>query len=162
MAGDIARHDEGIAVEHVLFCRTTFSLLGPARPSAFSPSLFFFFLPLSEPPRTLLFALASSSSSFVRSRSSSARIASRNAGTVSQRASYPRRMFALRFCSDWMWLARFCEGESRAPFAPPFVCVTAGALELAGIGRGAAGVLLLAVRRGRVESASAVDVDVDG
>ena len=28
-------------------------------------------------------------------------------------------MFARRFCSDWMWFARFCEGDSSVPFASP-------------------------------------------
>jgi len=43
-------------------------------------------------------------------------IASRRAGTVSQRDSYPRLILALLFCSDWIWFAFFCEGERRACF----------------------------------------------
>jgi hypothetical protein len=43
-------------------------------------------------------------------------MASRKAGTVSQRASYPRLILALLFCSDWIWFAFFCEGERRAIF----------------------------------------------
>lgn len=94
-----------------LFCRTTFSLLGPARPSTLSTSS----------PAFLLLRLPSAPRSLSRSRSrsapsSSSRIASRSGGTTSQSASYPRRMFARRFCSDWMWFARFWDGERRAGF----------------------------------------------
>lgn len=87
-----------------------FSLLGPARPSIFSPSsleflAFFFLATVREgPPPAVANAAAASSSSL--------RIASCKAGTVSQSASYPRRMLALRFCSDCMWLARFCDADS--------------------------------------------------
>lgn len=87
-----------------------FSLLGPARPSIFSPSsleffAFFFLATVREgPPPAAANAAAASSSSL--------RIASCKAGIVSQSASYPRRMLALRFCSDCMWLARFCDADS--------------------------------------------------
>ena len=74
------------------------------------------------------------------SRSSSARIASRSAGTTSHSASYPLRMFARRFCSDWMWFARFCDGESRVPFA---AAPLPGAGALAACAAAAAAALLL-------------------
>lgn len=102
-------------MEDILFVSTTFSLRGPALPSAlsFSPLLpsfpcpFFRFL-RPEPP--FIFSAVDAASS------SSCFIASRRAGTVSQRASYPRLILALLFCSDWIWFAFFCEGERRLCF----------------------------------------------
>jgi hypothetical protein len=99
----------------VLFVSTTFSLRGPALPStlSFSPLLpslpcpfFRFFRPV--PPFSFSAINAASSSSCF--------IASRRAGTVSQRVSYPRLILALLFCSDWMWFAFFCEGDRRGCF----------------------------------------------
>ena len=95
-----------------LFVRTTFSLRGPARPSilSFSSPVPPFFLRLRPVAEVLFF------SAIIAASSSSCLIASRKAGTVSQRASYPLRIFALRFCSDWIWLAFFWEGERRVCF----------------------------------------------
>lgn len=53
--------------------------------------------------------------------SSSALIASLNAGTASQSASYPLLIFALLFCSLCIWFARFCEGESSAGLLVPLL-----------------------------------------
>lgn len=38
---------------------------------------------------------------------------------MSHNASYPRLMFARRFCSDCMWFAFFCDGLSNAGFPDP-------------------------------------------
>ena len=83
-----------------------FSLFGPALPSIFSPSS----AALARDLRRLPLPCPVLPVAAAAVASSSARIASRSAGMVSQRASYPRRMFARRFCSDWMWFAFFCEG----------------------------------------------------
>jgi len=69
-----------------------------------------FFLLLRPGPAAVFF------SAIIAASSSSCLIASRKAGTVSHRSSYPLRIFALRFCSDWIWLAFFWEGERRVCF----------------------------------------------
>lgn len=59
-------------------------------------------------------------------------MASLRAGTTSHSDSYPRRMFARRFCSLWMWFARFCDGDNSVPFpfAPPLTLPLAALLVL--------------------------------
>lgn len=83
--------------EHALFAKTTFSLFGPARPSACAA-----FSSLTPFVRRL----------FRGSAAAGCASASRSVGTTSHSASYPRRMFALRFCSLWMWFAFFWLADS--------------------------------------------------
>lgn len=91
--------------KHSLFVNTTFSLLGPARPSRLLSSLFF---------RRRLPLPALSASAAEPPPPSSAAIAVRRSGTALHSASYPRRMFARRFCSLCMWFCRFCIADSSA------------------------------------------------
>jgi hypothetical protein len=83
---------------------TTYSDLGPARPSTLSSAA-------SAAPRR---RLRRAGPSLAEEAAACCASAARSAGTAAQSASYPRRMFARRFCSLWMWFAFFCDGLSSA------------------------------------------------